>query len=93
MLDSDGPRSPFAGMADLSARTPLRVLSRDEIERLLAEHQLSRDHGGAKGQTEMEWEEALLMAWGGEMPPHPRPTIGGKQLEPGGARKERQPRR
>jgi uncharacterized protein YjbI with pentapeptide repeats len=27
-------------MADLSARTPLRVLSRDEIVRLLAEHQL-----------------------------------------------------
>ena len=30
-----------------------------------------RDPGGATGQTEMEWEEALLMAWGGEMPPHP----------------------
>src|SRR5947207_7848883 len=40
MSDSDRPRSPFAGMADLSARTPLRVLSRDESERLLAEHQL-----------------------------------------------------
>ena len=23
------------------------------------------------GQSEMEWEEALLMAWGGEIPPHP----------------------
>jgi len=31
----------------------------------------ARDHGGTTGQTEMEWEEALLMAWGGEMPPHP----------------------
>ena len=36
----DGPRSPFAGMADLSVRTPVRVLSPDEIERLLAEHRL-----------------------------------------------------
>ena len=40
MPDSDTPRSPFAGMADLSARTPVRVLSPDEIERMLAEHQL-----------------------------------------------------
>src|SRR5712691_13037071 len=40
MSDSDRPRSPFAGMADLSARTPVRVLSPDEIERLLAEHRL-----------------------------------------------------
>jgi hypothetical protein len=31
----------------------------------------ARDHGGTTGLTEMEWEEALLMAWGGEMPPHP----------------------
>src|SRR5260370_41420423 len=27
-------------MADLSARTPVRVLSHDEMERMLAEHQL-----------------------------------------------------
>src|SRR5712675_1529154 len=40
MSESDRPRSPFAGMVDLSARTPLRVLSPDEIERLLAEHRL-----------------------------------------------------
>jgi hypothetical protein len=31
----------------------------------------ARNHGGPAGQPEMEWEEALLMAWGGEMPPHP----------------------
>ena len=31
----------------------------------------ARHRGGTTGQTEMEWEEALLMAWGGEMPPHP----------------------
>ena len=37
---SDRPQSPFAGMADLSARTPVRVLSPDEIERMLAEHRL-----------------------------------------------------
>jgi uncharacterized protein YjbI with pentapeptide repeats len=40
MSDSDRPRSPFAGMADLSARTPLRVLSPDEVEQILASHLL-----------------------------------------------------
>src|SRR5580692_6223667 len=40
MGETDRPQSPFAGMADLSARTPFRVLSPDEIERLLAEHRL-----------------------------------------------------
>ena len=40
MSESDRPRSPFAGMADLSARTPVRVLSPDEIGRMLAEHRL-----------------------------------------------------
>ena len=40
MAEPDRPQSPFAGMADLSARTPLRVLSPDEIERALVEHRL-----------------------------------------------------
>src|ERR1700726_1510409 len=40
MSKSDRPQSRFAGMADVSARTPLRVLSPDEIERMLAEHRL-----------------------------------------------------
>ena len=40
MAEPDRPQSPFAGMADLSVRTPVRVLSPDEIERLLAEHRL-----------------------------------------------------
>src|SRR5438067_11137754 len=40
MSDSDRPRSPFAGMADFSARTPIRVLSPDEIEQMLASHRL-----------------------------------------------------
>ena len=40
MSDLDPPRSPFAGFADFSARPPLRVLSRDGIEQMLAEHQL-----------------------------------------------------
>src|SRR5215468_9273455 len=40
MSDSDRPRSPFAGMADFSARPPVRVLSADEIEQMLALHQL-----------------------------------------------------
>ena len=40
MTDADAPRSPFAGMADLSARRPVRVLPTDEIELMLASHQL-----------------------------------------------------
>ena len=40
MAEPDRPQSPFAGMADLSARAPLRVLSPDETERMLAEHRL-----------------------------------------------------
>ena len=40
MAESDRPQSPLAGMADLSARTPLRILSPDGIERMLAEHRL-----------------------------------------------------
>src|SRR5215469_12527424 len=40
MTDLDPPRSPFAGMADFSARPPVRVLSPDQIEQMLAEHQL-----------------------------------------------------
>src|SRR6267378_2655921 len=40
MAEPDRPQSPFAGMVDLSARTAVRVLSPDEIERLLAEHRL-----------------------------------------------------
>jgi hypothetical protein len=40
MAEPDRPRSPFAGMSDLSARTPVRVLSPDEIERMLAQHRL-----------------------------------------------------
>jgi hypothetical protein len=40
VAEPDRPRSPFAGMADLAANTPIRVLSPDEIERMLAEHRL-----------------------------------------------------
>src|SRR6202045_2210774 len=40
MAEPDRPQSPFAGMVDLSARTPVRALSPGEIERLLAEHRL-----------------------------------------------------
>src|ERR1700722_4813959 len=40
MAEPDRPQSPFAGMADLSARTPLRMLSPDEIGQMLAEHRL-----------------------------------------------------
>jgi uncharacterized protein YjbI with pentapeptide repeats len=40
MSDSDRPRSPFASTADFSARSPARRPSRDEIERMLAEHRL-----------------------------------------------------
>jgi hypothetical protein len=40
MAEPDKPQSPFAGMADLSVRTPVRVLSPDEIDRMLAEYRL-----------------------------------------------------
>src|SRR6202048_5607033 len=40
MSDSELPRSPFAGMADFPARPPVRMLSRDEIEQMLAAHRL-----------------------------------------------------
>src|SRR5258705_9424806 len=40
MAEPDSPQSPFAGMADLAARAPVRLLPPDEIERLLAEHRL-----------------------------------------------------
>src|SRR6201987_5486947 len=40
MSESERPQSPFAGMANFSARTPLRVLSPDQTERMLAEHRL-----------------------------------------------------
>jgi hypothetical protein len=31
----------------------------------------ARENGGTAGQSKMEWEDALLMARGGEIPPHP----------------------
>ena len=40
MASSDRPRFPFAGMTDLSAREPVRVLSAEEIEQMLALHVL-----------------------------------------------------
>ena len=40
MAEPGKPQSPIAGMADLSARTPVRVLSPDEIERMLADPRL-----------------------------------------------------
>ena len=52
MPNSDLPRSPFAGLTDFSARPPLRVLSRDEIEDVLAAHRLYLEteyHQGHRG--------------------------------------------
>ena len=43
MAEPDKPQSPFAGMADFSVRTPVRVLSPDEIDRMLAEHRLYQE--------------------------------------------------
>ena len=40
MAEPDRPQSPFAGMVDFSARSPVRVLSSGEIERVLSEHRL-----------------------------------------------------
>jgi hypothetical protein len=49
MAASDRPRSPFAGMADLPARKPVRVLSADEIEQILASHRLYLKTGYREG--------------------------------------------
>ena len=48
MSDSDRPRSPFAGLAGRSARLPVRMLSRAEIEQMLAAHRLN---------LETEWRQ------------------------------------
>src|SRR2546422_323555 len=40
MTEPDRPQSPFAGMPDLAARAPVRLLSSDEIEQMLAQHRL-----------------------------------------------------
>ncbi len=40
MSDSDRPRSPLAGLGDFSTRPPVRMLSRDAIEQVLAAHRL-----------------------------------------------------
>src|ERR1700747_1808630 len=40
MAEPGRPQSPFAGLTDLSARTPVRVLSPDQIERMLTKHRL-----------------------------------------------------
>src|SRR5262249_54899759 len=40
MADTDRPQSPFAAMADLSARTPVRVPSPSEIEKILELHRV-----------------------------------------------------
>jgi hypothetical protein len=40
MAEPERPQSPFAGMADFSARPPVRVLSPDEIEQMLTSHRL-----------------------------------------------------
>src|SRR5271165_7427857 len=40
MAEPDRPQSPFARMADLTTRTPARVLSPNEIEEMLAGHRL-----------------------------------------------------
>jgi hypothetical protein len=49
VTDADAPRSPFAGIADLSAQRPIRVLSADEIEQVLASHQLYLQTGYHEG--------------------------------------------
>src|SRR5712664_4244549 len=49
MSDSDLPRSPFAGLADFSTRPPVRILSRDEIEQMLASHRLYLETGYHEG--------------------------------------------
>jgi hypothetical protein len=59
MAEPDKPQSLFAGMADRSARTPVRVLSPDEIDRMRAEHRLyleteyHRDHRAHLSSTDL----------------------------------------
>ena len=40
MSGTEVPRSPFAGLVDLAAGAEIRVLPRDEIDRILADHLL-----------------------------------------------------
>jgi hypothetical protein len=71
MAEPDRPRSPFAGMADLSASTPVRVLSPHEIERVLADHSLYQEteyHQGHRANfssTDLTGRDfrALISAW------------------------------
>jgi uncharacterized protein YjbI with pentapeptide repeats len=52
MSESDRLQSPFAGMPDFSARTPVRVRSSDDIDQMLADHRLYQEteyHQGHRG--------------------------------------------
>ena len=62
MAEPDRPQSPFAGMADFSARTPLRMLSPDEIYRMLAEHRLYLETEHHQGHR-ANFSSADLSGW------------------------------
>src|SRR6266550_2403863 len=63
MAEPDRPQSPFAEMADLSARTRVRILSPIEIERMLAEHRLYQETEYPPAQRGMVWEFAARRGW------------------------------
>jgi len=48
---------------------------------------LTTDKQRKTGHGDMEWEEALLVAWGGESPLRTSGFFGGKRHEPGGSPK------
>ena len=58
MADLDRLGSPFAGMANFSAETPVRVLSPDEIDKMLADHSL---------HLEMEYHTSARRSSGDEL--------------------------
>ena len=71
MAEPDRPQSPFAGMAELAARTPVRTLSPAEIERMLSEHRLyleteyHQGHRANFSSTDLTGRDfrALISAW------------------------------
>jgi len=54
---------------------------------IVARHAESRGQQRKTGHGDMEWEEALLVAWGGESPLRTSGFFGGKRHEPGGSPK------
>src|SRR5260221_13790123 len=67
MNGSELPRSPFAGLADLSDKRERRVLSRGEIERILAAHllylQTERHQGRRADLSAVDLSQMSFAGW------------------------------